>query len=74
MPKEKKAEEPEEQQFSCLLGRGKGNCTTVNTVNCRTCGFNPEEYDRRRRWINKGRGLEKDENGRKRLNLKGRQR
>lgn len=76
MLNEKTAEEKEEQwvQIPCLLGRGKGNCTTVNTKNCFSCGFNPAEYDRRRRWINKGRGLEKDENGRKRLNLKGRQR
>ena len=73
MPKAKTDEEKEEQ-FPCMLGRGKGNCTTVNTQNCFSCGFNPAEYDRRRRWINRGRGLELNEKGKLQLNLKGRQR
>ena len=64
----------EEEQNPCLLARGKGNCMTVNTQSCRTCGFNQEENARRRRWIANGRGLELDEDGRKRLNLRGRQR
>lgn len=73
MPKAKTDEEKEET-ISCMLGRGKGNCTTVNIQSCHSCGFNPDEYARRRRWINRGRGLELNEKGKLQLNLKGRQR
>ena len=52
-----KDQEPKQVHYECLLGKGRTRCETNDTEWCETCGFNPQENDRRRKQINKGRGL-----------------